>query len=206
MFNFLFDITNKNWLFDPELFDYLYGGRTEEERDVFIPEKIRKERVQNQYTVEDRYNSVFYKNYILPSLQDNPPIKDVSTTTGKTFRRRFRVPFSVFLEICESIKATHNLTDEKYDARGQEVVKLSLLVLGSLRMLGSGCTFDAIEELTCVSRVKHRQFFHKYFCTWGQETAKDIIRLPHDEDSARNFQHVPDPVGCFGESEEDGRQ
>jgi hypothetical protein len=183
---------------DPELFDYLYGGRTEEERNVFIPEKIRKQRVRNQYTVEDRYSSVFYKNYILPSLQENPPIRDLSTTIGKTFRRRFRVPFCVFLEICESIKATHNLPEDKYDAKGQEGIKLSLLVLGSLRMLGSGCTFDAIEELTCVSRVTHRKFFHKYFCTWGQDAAKDIIRLPHDEDSILHVMALYERKGLPG--------
>jgi hypothetical protein len=111
MFHFLFDITSNNWLFDPKLFDFLYDGRTDEECNVFIPKKIRKQRVQNQYTVEDHYDSVFYKNYILPSLQDNPHIKDVSMMIGKTFRRHFHVLFSVFLEICDSIKATHNLPD-----------------------------------------------------------------------------------------------
>ena len=79
MLNQSFNTASKNWLFDPDLFEYLYGGATDEERAVFIPAKIRKERVQNQYTVEDRYNSVFYKNYILPSLQENPPINDVTT-------------------------------------------------------------------------------------------------------------------------------
>ena len=72
--------------------------------------------------------------------------KRITTTIGKMFCRHFHVTLSVFLEICESIKATHNLPNEKYDAKGQEGVKLSVLVLGLLRNLGSGCTFDAIED------------------------------------------------------------
>jgi len=198
MFTFLSNTTNNNWILDPELFDFLYGGRTDEEREAFIPAKIRKERVKNQYNLDDRYSSVFYKTYILPSLQDNAPINNVSTTIGRKFRRRFRVPFSVFLEICSSINATHNLPDEKFDARGQECVKLSLLVLGCLRILGSGCTFDAIEELTCVSQDTHRKFFHKYFCTWGQEAAKDLIKLPHDENTARHIMALYERKGLPG--------
>jgi hypothetical protein len=93
----MFNINNtiNNWVFDVEVFNFLYGDLTPEQREVLVPGKLRKKRVQNQYSVEDRYNSVFYKTYILPSLQDNSPIHDISTTLGKKFRRRFRVPFSV---------------------------------------------------------------------------------------------------------------
>ena len=92
------------------------------------------------------------------------------------------MPFSMFLEICSSIKATHNLQDDKRDAKGEEPIKLSLLVLGSLSIMASGCTFDAVEELTCVSQDKHVNIFHDYFCTCGQDAAKEIICLPHDEE------------------------
>jgi hypothetical protein len=56
--------------------------------------------------------------------------------------------------------ALHNLREDNYDAKGAECVKVSLLVLGSLRILGSGCTFDCVEELTCVGQDTHRKFFH----------------------------------------------
>ena len=126
---------DNNWIFDPEYFDYLYGGTTYEQHQVLLPAKLWKERSQNQFTVEDRYNSVFYKTYLLPALQDNSPLHDMSTTLGKKFRRRFRVPFSVFKEICSGIWRYHSIHEHGYDAKGAETVKLDLMVLGALRIL-----------------------------------------------------------------------
>ena len=73
--------------------------------------------------------------------------------------RRFRVPFSVFKEICSGIRGYHSIPEHGYDAKGAETVKLPLLVLGALRILGSCCTFDALEELTAVGQDTHRKFF-----------------------------------------------
>lgn len=39
---------------------------------------------------------------------------------------------------------------------------IELLVLGALRYLGRGWTFDDLEESTAVSRDVHRCFFHKF--------------------------------------------
>jgi Plant transposon protein. len=56
-------------------------------------------------------------------------------------------------------------------------VKLPLLVLGALPVLGSGCTFDALEELMAVSRDTHRKFFHNIFCTWGQYVVSSVLHV-----------------------------
>jgi Plant transposon protein. len=188
-----------NWIFNPEYFDFLYGGATYEEQLVLLPAKVRKAQAQNQFTVlEDQYNSVFYKTYILPSLQDNSPIHDVATTIGKMFQRLFRVPFCVFKEICSGIRGHHVIPKHGYGAKGSETVKLPLLVLGALRILGSGCTFDAQEELTGVSRDTHRKFFHDIFCTWGQHVAKDIITMPDDENSVCHVMALYERQGLPG--------
>ena len=50
------------------------------------------------------------------------------------------------------------------DCKGGESVTLKFLLLGSLRFLATGCSFEMIEELTNVSNDKHRTFprlFHK---------------------------------------------
>jgi len=104
---------------------------------------------------------MFYKTYILPSLQDNLNLGDISTSLDKKF------PFSVFLEICNSIKNLHNIHEDNCDAQGTECITLPLLVLGSLRTFGSACNFDTIEELSCVDQDMHRKCFHIVFCTWG---------------------------------------
>ena len=39
---------------------------------------------------------------------------------------------------------------------------MELLVLGSLRYLGRGWTFDDLEEATGISEESHRVFFHRF--------------------------------------------
>ena len=41
-------------------------------------------------------------------------------------------------------------------------VPLELLVLGSLRYLGRGWTFDDLEEATGISEESHRVFFRRF--------------------------------------------
>ena len=123
-----------------------------------MPEKLetkRKRRSGPQYTPEDRCNSLFYKNYIAPAKDDVPvevSIRNPSSKLGKRFRKRFRVPYGMFEEICRS------LVEEGFFMAGCCItgwpkVMLELLVLAGLRVLGSGCTYDLAEELTNVSHV-----------------------------------------------------
>jgi hypothetical protein len=132
---------NWNWLYDPDVLNDIYFfGDNEEQENAFIPEKIHKKRERNQYMVKDSYNSVFYKTYILPSLAQDSTICDLANHVGAKFRRWFRVPYAVFKEICEDIQRMHNLSKHRYNAKGEESVKIGLLVLGSLCCIASICT------------------------------------------------------------------
>ena len=156
---------SQNWIFDHEFFRGLHGFLDEEDEALlFLPAKLRKERTKNHYTVEDRYNSVFYKTYILPSKEEDSPIRDPTSALGLKFKRRFRVPFTVFEEICSDLEHVHCLpSTQSFDAKGAEMISTSLLILGSICCLASGCTFDALEELMCVDLETHRKFFHEKF-------------------------------------------
>lgn len=190
---------SENWIFDTELFQDLYGLLDDEEDALlFLPAKLRKGRSKNEYTVEDRYASVFYKTYLLPSEQEDAPIRDPTSVLGRKFLRRFRVPFTVFEEICSDIKRVHHLPDRQTDAKGAETVCLPLLILGSIRYLASGCTFDALEELTNVDQETHRIFFHQKFCTWGAIVSKEHIRMPDKEEELRHVQSLYEGKGLPG--------
>lgn len=174
----------------------------EVERDIWLPQNERKARSKSKhYSVADRYDSVFYKKYLLPAAQENSPFQHQESVIYKKFRKRFRVPYELFQEIVTDIRRVNDIKDERHDATGQESVDLSLMVLGSIRVLASGCTFDAIEELTNVSQETHRVFFHKQFCRWAESVAPEHIQMPHDEVSLR---HVSGPYeivglpGCIG--------
>ena len=47
---------------------------------------------------------------------------------------------------------------------------MTLKVLGVLRILGTGCSTDAVLELSGISESHMSKFFHQ-FCAWGHEKA-----------------------------------
>jgi hypothetical protein len=76
------------------------------------------------------------------------------------FRGRFRIPYFNYLEVLQWIR------DDTRFARWCGVKcnnkmssPIELLVLGLLRYLGRGWTFDDIEEQTAISNEVHRLFF-----------------------------------------------
>ena len=80
------------------------------------------------------------------------------------FRRRFRLPYAQFLDLVADAKA-HPEYFKRWmskDAVGLESSPLELMILGALRYLGRGWTFDDLEEATAIDEETHRQFFHVF--------------------------------------------
>ena len=84
--------------------------------------------------------------------------------------QRFRVPYEDFLDLLQQMKEdpVFNRWLRK-DAVGKPATPIELLLLGSLRYLGRGWTFDCLQEATAVSEETHRVFFH-VFIRWGNST------------------------------------
>ena len=57
---------------------------------------------------------------------------------GKLFRNRFTVSYQLFLELLAKAKIW--LPQREYDAFGKEIAPIELKLLGTLRMLGKGCS------------------------------------------------------------------
>ena len=170
---------------------------------MWTPEKLerkRKRRSAPEYTPEDRCSSMFYRNYIEPADEDvsiELSIRNEYSKKGKRFRRRFRVPYGIFEEICRS------LMEEGYFApgtcrNGWPKVMVELLVLASLRLLGSGCSFNLAEEFTNVSAITIQEFFQKRFCKWGRELVRNLIRLPETEREIRHIVGLYERIGLPG--------
>ena len=66
----------------------------------------------------------------------------------KLFRRRFRVPYPIFLQLVQMARASGEFT-EIPDAAGNPVAPLELKILAVLCVLGRGYCFD--DELACIS-------------------------------------------------------
>ena len=81
---------------------------------------------------------------------------------------------------------------------------MKLLLLGLLRYLGRGWTFDDIEECTAVSADVHRCFLHK-FIDFGSTALYDEyvltpVNLPEARSNMRKYALAGFP-GCVGSSD-----
>jgi hypothetical protein len=119
---------------------------------------------------------------------DGTGVWDPTCYEGRQFRRRFRVPYTIFLELVEEYKldCSKLRSTGPYDER--------LLVLGALRVLGSGSPFDLIEELNCIDKETNRKFFHR-FVNWGRRESSKWIYLPRTE---AEICHVVDVYKSLG--------
>ncbi len=81
---------------------------------------------------------------------------------------------------------------------------IELLVLGSLRYLGRGWTFDDIEEQTAISREVHRTFFHVFieFCSTSLYSRFVLtpVHLPEARSNMREYEVAGFP-GCVGSTD-----
>jgi hypothetical protein len=119
---------------------------------------------------------------------------------GKQFRRRFRLPFAMFDELCNEYEDVDPRNSS--DAFRNPKSNIRLLILGTLRVLGQALPFDSVEELNDISTDKNNKFF-KEFVNWlpRSEYAENYLRYP---DSEEDLRHVSDHYakllvpGCGG--------
>ncbi len=102
-------------------------------------------------------DTLWYRYYI-----ENPPNNDRLHTI---FRNRFRLPYDSFIELVNQCKGDELFVRwTKKDSCGDMPADIRLLLLGTLRYIARGLTFDDLEEATCISAEVHRVFFiHSYY-------------------------------------------
>ncbi len=101
---------------------------------------------------------------------------DKKTRWGRKFRRKFRLPPSLVNAIVARLVELGFSDAEEY--RGRQLPPLILKVLGVLRVLGRGVTFDDVEEVNWVSEETNRAFFHKCCHAIGVQMWDEHIRFP----------------------------
>ena len=91
-----------------------------------------------------------------------------------------------------------------HNLNNKQASPIELLVLGSLRYLGRGWTFDNVEENTAIRKEVHRTFFHR-FVKFGSTVLYDkYVLTPVFVNEAkthmREFEEAGFP-GCVGSSD-----
>ena len=132
--------------------------------------------------------SPWYRTYV-----ENPRPSDVNFL--KKFRLRFRVPFAVFTQLLDMVRSRENIvyfgrwTGGTLRQKACPSVPVELLLLGGLRYIGRGWTFDDLEENTGIDQEVHRVFFHQLI-KWGSTDLYDkYVVLPSTSEDARSTEY-----------------
>jgi hypothetical protein len=117
------------------------------------------------------------------------------------FRLRFRLPHPQFLELIDKVRNNQQAFKSHLgsSASSKAPHPLELKILGALRYLGRGWTFDDLEEATAISAGTHCRFF-KDFITWGSTTLfqEYVVEPADDQSTASKHQHEFALAGCHG--------
>ena len=92
-------------------------------------------------------------------------VQDPESREGKLFRRRFRVPFSVFQWIVTLWRAKKwpGCSKYKYNFGGPLTDPLELKIMAALRYLGRGECWDTCSEFSGIPEGTLRKFGYSFF-------------------------------------------
>ena len=168
--------------------NYFFAMGSQEEQEDTTASSVQKSRSSKSTTNKRRKKSCqslrpyYFDNdgklkYLLPTetvwyfayVRHENPIPPQSKLAVK-FRRRFRMPYSTYLDLLQQVQAAQEFSRwQGCSAVGVKASPVGLLLLGALRYLGRGLTFDDLEEYTAIGEETHRQFFH-IFIRYGEDT------------------------------------
>jgi hypothetical protein len=151
--------------------------RTLHTSEVLAPPKLKKRR---RY-----FGTPIYAESTWGRMLKDPRTMDPQSREGKLFRERFRVGYPKFMELvefvdksCIRVNAVTGVPISPSNATGIRCAPTDLLVLGALRVLGRGISFDGISELNGISEEVNRVFFHSFCERYAKDRFKSSCCLP----------------------------
>jgi DDE superfamily endonuclease len=117
------------------------------------------------------------------------------------FRKRFRMPYEEYKKLLKMVVAHdifHRWRPNNRDCFGTMCSPIELLVLGALRYLGRGLTFDDLEEYTAIHEETHRQFFHRFIEFGSTVLYNKFVKMPTNPEEYKKSQRQYDIGGLTG--------
>jgi DDE superfamily endonuclease len=136
----------------------------------------------------------WYLMYVTSPALDNDKFR-------KKFRRRFRMSYELFQSLLERVQVDDTFKrwhPKSRDAFGGRCSPIELLLLGALRYLGRGLTFDDLEEYTAINEETHRQFFHKFIEFGSTKLYEQLVKTPTNAAEYQLSQKQYDMGGLTG--------
>ena len=116
------------------------------------------------------------------------------------------MPIEKYSELLSLVKSDDHFSSwsNAFDCTGKNSSPIELLLLGSLRYLGRGLTFDDMEECTAISEETHRRFFHKFIEFASTTMFSKYVVAPMNHETAQT--HMTEFVeaglpGCVGSTD-----
>ena len=126
----------------------------------------------------------------------------MTTSFLKKFRRRFRLPYQEYLNLVNNARNGNWFPawsrDGTTDAYGQPSSPLEIMLLGALRYLGRGWTFDNLEEATAISEETHRRFFKDFIKVGSTILFDHYVHMPKTQADAEHHMYEFNLAGCHG--------
>lgn len=107
-------------------------------------------------------------------------LTDLNGRDGKLFRNRFTVPYPLYLQLL--VLAERWFPQKEFDVCGRETTPVFLKLLGTLRMLGKGCSWDLLYELSGVSAEVHRKWTLNFIAKFCTEMYPVYVHGPRNSD------------------------
>ena len=190
---------NRDDIYDDER-DYEREDEEEQENaDRFVKKRKFMTRVYEGYDPTIALNSEWYLKYVIKSRLP------MSKVAASTFRRRFRMPYDSFISLVKEAREDNWFPDyENCNALGQKGAPLEILMLGSLRYLGRGWTFDDLFEATYVSQDVHRVFLKVFTKACRKHLYPKWVKRPEAEEEIEDCMHefkLAGFDGCIGSAD-----
>lgn len=128
-------------------------------------------------------------------------IHDESSRDGKYFRRRFRMPYSLFKDLISA------MLEEKWfpkygpagegplDASKTRGASLQVKVLSVLRVLGRGVVFDECFDGSGCGEESIRTFFHSFVAVFSARLFSGIVKPPRTVEEIRTTTGIYQRLG-----------
>ena len=125
-------------------------------------------------------------------------LKQPGSLAARKFRRRFRLPYPMFVDLCTQFKDNGWLQTAEYDAVGKRTIPFSLKLLAALRHIGRGVCFDDLEDMSQVSESVLRKFTPKFFEIMATHVYPDEVRIPETAEEIRRAVSMYTRLGLPG--------
>ena len=146
-----------------------------------------------------KYDREYYRESCWWKFLHRDNLDDLSSRDGKSFCNRFTIPYRLFKEFL--VKAKEWFSQNVLDAFGKEISPIELKLLGTLRILGKGCSWDLLYELSGVSAEVHRRWTYKFLEGFAREMYHIYVHGPrnnHEMEKVSGVYAASGFPGCIG--------